>query len=139
MSFPDNVETIPIDASQREILAPAFYDLPEEQQAEVVQQLAQEQMNQLRTLLADAQEAINRLGGLITGIGSDDLIVDYDPTTGRSNITINRRVIDEVVEDIVDLGTADNEYMVYQRKANDEEDNPQYGFDYVRGVPSTEA
>lgn len=78
--------------------------------------------------------AINQLNKVVGGFSSDDIGIDFNPQTGQSKWKVRPKKQEEAA---AELGSAEKEYMVYQRKADDN-DNPQYGFDYVRSVAATE-
>jgi hypothetical protein len=90
----------------------------------------------LQAMQAFAQ-SLNSIGKAVTGIDSDDLAINVDPDTGRSTWSVRQELIDEVIEAASITQDAEKELMVYQRKL-DVDDVPVYGFDYVRGVASTE-
>lgn len=80
----------------------------------------------------------NKTGSILGGIESNDLTFSHNVVTGRTQISVDKKFIEEVKQS-ADLGKADKEFMVYQRLVNDPDTDAQkYGFDYLRLVELTE-
>jgi len=102
----------------------------------IEQMLRGAELRQIYTVLNMIGTQLSRVSGFVGGIQSDDIDIEVDPETGRSNWSIKREVVEEAVAQ-VDLGTAEKERMVYQR-LDDDEGTPVYGWDFVRSVAATE-
>lgn len=94
--------------------------------------LLDQAMNDVANALAKLDQAIEA----IRSMESPDMDVDFNPEGGRAQIRIKPEVLEQLQQDAADLGEAEKEYMVYQRKA-DEDGKPVYGFDYLRSVGET--
>lgn len=92
----------------------------------------------LATTLNAIIDVVGRVASIVSGNSSPDLEIEFDAQTGQTSWRIRSDVLKEAAAS-TDLGTADSQYMVYQRLADTEEgESGGYGFDYVRGVASTE-
>ncbi len=116
---------------------PTDESLPEASKQISDEMLREAEMRGMNTALEMVAKQVSRVGGILGGISSEDLTIEVDPESGTSVWSISQEKIDEI-EQKADLGTAEKEYMVYQRKKNSDSGSPQYGFDYVRSVASTE-
>lgn len=114
-----------------------FEDLTPEQATVAQDMIREATLDDIYTSFNEIGDTLQRMTTVIGGNESPDLDIQFDPQTKKTTWRIRDDVKRQLAAD-ADLGTAEKEYMVYQRKANDAEGNPQYGFDYVRGVPSTE-
>jgi hypothetical protein len=99
---------------------------------EMVREGSENEVMDIMKTIAESVDALNRVVG---GLESDDISFEVDPQTGRSKLSVIPKAVQG---EGAALGTAEKEYMVYQRKADDDSGNPQYGFDYVRSVAATE-
>jgi len=95
------------------------------------------QIEDIYSAISLVTEILDRITNVVSGNESPDIDIEFDAQTGKSTWRIREDSIASAA--VVSLGTAEKEFMVYQRKEDDEEEETQvYGFDYVRGVPATE-
>lgn len=115
-----------------------FEDLTDEQQQVARGMLQEIQAEDIYNAIAAAFETIDRLTSVVSGNISSDLNIEFDPQTRQTTWSFKQRPDQRQGEEAI-LGKAEKEFMVYQRKANDEETGAEiYGFDYVRSVGAAE-
>lgn len=135
--FANQFQDMLIDLTPQGGMGREYSELTQDQRAIVDDMLGGGEQRDLYDALVMQARAINQLNKVVGGISSDDISIDFNPQTGASRLKVRPKRTEE--SGGADLGTAEKEYMVYQRKANDETtDNPVYGWDYLRSVAATE-
>ena len=120
----------------------AFDGLTPEQQSAAGEMIRDAQVRDLYDALAAAQQAVNALGSLVGGFESDDMLFNFNPVTGRTQIEVDPRRIQEMVDagDSLPAVAWADRYKVLQVMVVDEtEQTVAWGKDYVRSVAATEA
>jgi len=113
-----------------------YSELTEEQRGIVDEKIGEANSRDQYDAMVMMGRAINKLNKVVGGMESEDISIDYNPQTGTSKWRVRPKPAEEGG---TDLGAAEKEYMVYQRKANAQPgDTAVYGFDYVRSVAATE-